>query len=171
MTHHPNDGDSNHLRDFGSLLQDYRAWYSKRPSSSIKKPKIKQSQNIRMESQGGEDVQLLLMHDLGTIWVWVISVTPRPRFTPEVKISGVGQEAGWAPELVWTQEVRGKILFPLPRIEPRSPSRPVRSQTLYRLLRRPTYSMHTLSTKHYGLKFLTKLYDNNIYVHSYIFNQ
>jgi hypothetical protein len=28
-------------------------------------------------------------------------------------------------------EVRGKILLPLPGIEPRSPSRPVRSQTLY----------------------------------------
>jgi hypothetical protein len=43
----------------------------------------------------------------------------------------IGQEAGWAPEPVWTQEFRRKILFPLPVIEPRSPGRPVRSQTLY----------------------------------------
>jgi hypothetical protein len=41
------------------------------------------------------------------------------------------QEAGWAPEPVWTQEARGKILSPLPGIEPRSPGRPARSQTLY----------------------------------------
>jgi hypothetical protein len=40
------------------------------------------------------------------------------------------QEAEWASELVWTQ-ARGKILSPLPGIEPRSPGRPVRSQTLY----------------------------------------
>jgi hypothetical protein len=40
------------------------------------------------------------------------------------------EEAGWAPEQVWTH-VRGKILSPLPGIEPRSPGRPVRSQTLY----------------------------------------
>jgi hypothetical protein len=30
----------------------------------------------------------------------------------------IGQEAGWASEPVWTQEVRGKILLPLPEIEP-----------------------------------------------------
>jgi hypothetical protein len=40
------------------------------------------------------------------------------------------QEAGWDPEPVWT-EARGKILSPLPGIEPRSPGRPARSQTLY----------------------------------------
>jgi hypothetical protein len=39
------------------------------------------------------------------------------------------QEAGWAPEPVWTQGT-GKILSPLPGIECRSPGRPVRSQTL-----------------------------------------
>jgi hypothetical protein len=42
----------------------------------------------------------------------------------------IGQEAGWAPEPVWTQ-FRGKILLLLPGIEHRSPGRPVRSQTLY----------------------------------------
>jgi hypothetical protein len=35
------------------------------------------------------------------------------------------QKAGWTPEPVWTQEARGKILSPLPGIEPRSPGRPV----------------------------------------------
>jgi hypothetical protein len=40
------------------------------------------------------------------------------------------QEAGWALEPVWTQRLEEKSL-PLPGIEPRSPGRPVRSQTLY----------------------------------------
>jgi hypothetical protein len=31
------------------------------------------------------------------------------------------QEAGWAPEPVWTQRLEEKILSPLPGIEPRSP--------------------------------------------------
>jgi hypothetical protein len=41
------------------------------------------------------------------------------------------QENRWAPEPVWTQRLEVKILSPLPGIEPRSPDRPVRSQTLY----------------------------------------
>jgi hypothetical protein len=40
------------------------------------------------------------------------------------------QEAGLAPEPVWTQRLKEKAL-PLPGIEPRSPGRPARSQTLY----------------------------------------
>jgi hypothetical protein len=28
------------------------------------------------------------------------------------------QEVGWAPELVWTQEARGKVLSPLLGVEP-----------------------------------------------------
>jgi hypothetical protein len=50
-----------------------------------------------------------------------------PGKVPQVPIE---QEAGWAPEPVWTQKVEEKILSPLPVIEPRSPGRPVRNQTL-----------------------------------------
>jgi hypothetical protein len=42
----------------------------------------------------------------------------------------IGQEAGWAPEPVWTQRL-DKNPLPLPEIEPPSPCLPVRSQTLY----------------------------------------
>jgi hypothetical protein len=42
----------------------------------------------------------------------------------------VVQEAGWAPEPVWTKRIEENPL-PLPGIEPRSPHRPARSQTLY----------------------------------------
>jgi hypothetical protein len=41
------------------------------------------------------------------------------------------QEAGWAPEPVWTQRLEGKVLSPLPGIEPRSPGRPARGETLH----------------------------------------
>jgi hypothetical protein len=34
----------------------------------------------------------------------VVSVTPLPRFTPVP----IGQEAGWASELVWTQRIEEK---------------------------------------------------------------
>jgi hypothetical protein len=59
------------------------------------------------------------------------SVTPRPRFTLTKRpLIPIGQEAGWDPEPVWTQRLEEKSL-PLPRTEPRSPGRPVRSQTIY----------------------------------------
>jgi hypothetical protein len=41
------------------------------------------------------------------------------------------QEAGWAPEPVWTQRLEEKSSLPLPSIEPRSPGRAARSQRLY----------------------------------------
>jgi hypothetical protein len=52
---------------------------------------------------------------------------PRPRFSPGTHCTGdcVGPRAGL------DTEARGKILSSLPGIEPRSPSRATRSQTLY----------------------------------------
>jgi hypothetical protein len=41
------------------------------------------------------------------------------------------QKTGWAPEPVWTQRLKEKILPPLLGIETRSPGRPASSQTLY----------------------------------------
>jgi hypothetical protein len=51
-----------------------------------------------------------------------------PRKRPPVPIV---QEAGWASEPVWTQRLEKKYPLSLPVIEPRSPCRPVRSQSLY----------------------------------------
>jgi hypothetical protein len=42
----------------------------------------------------------------------------------------IGQEAGWAPEPVWTQRLEAKSFVPS-GIEPRSPGLPTRCQTLY----------------------------------------
>jgi hypothetical protein len=63
---------------------------------------------------------------------WVVSVTPRPRFTPGERIPGTHWTGGWVgpPRAGLNTEATGKILLPLPGIETRSPSHPVRSQTL-----------------------------------------
>jgi hypothetical protein len=62
-----------------------------------------------MKAHGGEEIQLLLIHDLGTRWdEWSASRTGRalpPGKGPAVPI---GQEAGWAPEPVWTQRLEEK---------------------------------------------------------------
>jgi hypothetical protein len=59
-------------------------------------------------------------------WEWLVSVTPGER-TPGTHCTGdwVGLRAGL------DTEARGKILSTLSGIEPRSPGRPARSQTLY----------------------------------------
>jgi hypothetical protein len=56
-----------------------------------------------------------------------VSVTPRPLFTPGKDPVPIVQEAGWAPGLVWTGVEN------LTPTEIRSPDRPTRSQSLYRL--------------------------------------
>jgi hypothetical protein len=62
----------------------------------------------------------------------VISVTPRPCFSPGERIPGTHCAGGWVGPTAGLDTVaRGKILSPLPGIEPRSPGRPTRSQTQY----------------------------------------
>jgi hypothetical protein len=69
----------------------------------------KKSHNTPMEAQVGGDVLLLLIHDVGTRWECMVSVTPGPRFTPGERTTGhctggwVGPRAGLA------TQVKGKI--------------------------------------------------------------
>jgi hypothetical protein len=70
-------------------------------------------------------LQTLALH--GVIGQLYVPAALFPREGPSIRIV---QEAGWAPDPVWTQRLE-KNLFPLPGIEPRSPGPPVRSQTLY----------------------------------------
>jgi hypothetical protein len=82
-----------------------------------------------MKAQGGDEVELLLIHDLGTRWRRVVSVTSRPRFTP-----GEGPPTLWTggwvgPRVDLDTEGRGKILFCLRRVS--NLDRPVCSQILY----------------------------------------
>ena len=70
----------------------------------------------------------LLFHDHGTRRGWGIKVTPRPLFTPgKDPVPIVQEHDGWAPGPVWT----GAGNFVPTGI--RSPDRPARSQSLYRL--------------------------------------
>ena len=64
----------------------------------------------------------------------MVSVTPRPLFTPGKDPVPIVQEAGWAPGPVWTG---AENLAPPTGI--RSPDGPARSQSLYRL-RYPAHS-------------------------------
>jgi hypothetical protein len=61
----------------------------------------------------------------GTRMGWGVSVTPRPLFTPRKNPVPIVQEAGWGPGPVWTGKSRPAGI--------RSPDRPARSQSLYRL--------------------------------------
>jgi hypothetical protein len=63
-----------------------------------------------MEALGGEEVQLLLILELGTRW-WVVSVTPRPSFTPGERRPVTLRIGGWVGLTAGLDtEARGKIL-------------------------------------------------------------
>jgi hypothetical protein len=60
---------------------------------------------------GGEEVELLLIHDLGTRWGWVVSITPLPRFTPGERTPGTHCTEGWVgPRAGLDTAARGKFL-------------------------------------------------------------
>ena len=69
----------------------------------------------------------LPFHDHGTRREWGVSVTPRPLFNPGKDPVPIVQEAVWAPGPVWI----GAENFAPTGI--RSPDRPARNQSLYRL--------------------------------------
>jgi hypothetical protein len=82
----------------------------------------------------------LLFLDHGTRKGWGVSVTPRPLFIPRKDTLPIGQKAGWAPGLV------GKGAGNLAPTGIRSPDRPARSQSLYRL----RYPALTVISVHIG---------------------
>jgi hypothetical protein len=74
---------------------------------------VKQSRYTPWRRLGGEEVYLLLIHDLGTRWGWVVSVTPRSRFTPGERTPGTHWTGGWVgPRAGLDKEDRGKLLCP-----------------------------------------------------------
>ena len=86
----------------------------------------------------------LLFHDHGTRRGWGVSVTHRPLFTPGKDPVPIVQEAEWAPVPVWTD---AENLAPTGI---RSPDRPARSQSLYRL----SYPAH-------NMKHVTDIYGSS----------
>jgi hypothetical protein len=94
----------------------------------------------------------LLFHDHGTRRGRGVSVTPRPLFTPGKDPVPIVQEAGWAPGPVWTGAEN------LPPTGIRSPDRPTRSQSLYRL----SYPAHVVCTCSTQGKMRTKYSSENL---------
>jgi hypothetical protein len=66
----------------------------------------------------GEEIYLLLIHDLGTRWGCVISVTPRQRFTPGERTPGTHCTGGWVGLRAGLDTGQTKNPLPLPGIEP-----------------------------------------------------
>jgi hypothetical protein len=64
-----------------------------------------------LEGRGGK---LLLIHDLGTRWggEWSASYPGRALSPGKVPPVPIVQEAGWAPEPVWTQTTEEKLFAP-----------------------------------------------------------
>jgi hypothetical protein len=93
---------------------------------------LKLSNYMPWRRLGGEELLLLLILDLSTRWGWVVSVTPQLRFSPRERTPGTHRTGGWVgPRAGMDTEGRGKILSPLPGIQPQSPGRPACSHTLY----------------------------------------
>jgi hypothetical protein len=62
-----------------------------------------------MQALGGEELWLLLILDLGTRWsVWLGSRPGRALVSGKEPPVPIVQEAGWAPEPVWTQRLEEK---------------------------------------------------------------
>jgi hypothetical protein len=97
----------------------------------VKKVKVTLVQALRLctsrtAHKGSRGIALTFL-DHGTWRGWGVSVTPRPLFTPGKDPVSIVQEAGWASGPVWTG---AENLTPTGI---RSPDRPTRSQSLYRL--------------------------------------
>jgi len=91
----------------------------------------------RTAHRGSRGIALLFL-DYGTRRGWGVSVMPWPLFTPGKDPVPIVQEAVWAPGPVWTG---AENLAPTGI---RSPDRPARSQSLYRL----SYPAHLLNMYH-----------------------
>jgi hypothetical protein len=101
--------------------------------------------------------------DLGTRRGWGVSVTPRPHSTPQKDLVPIVQEAGWAPGSVWTG---AENLAPTGI---RSPDRPSRSQSLYRLSYQPTKAMYNpiiYSVSHCAICFLSLIFPSHRHQYS-----
>jgi hypothetical protein len=79
------------------------------------------------DPEGGAEVYLYSFFNLVARWVCLVNVTPRPLYPRERDPVSTVEEAGWAPGPVWT----GAENFFFAGI--RSPDRPSRSESLYRL--------------------------------------
>ena len=75
----------------------------------------------------GVEVWFYSFFDLGASWGWVFKATPLPLYLREGEPVTISQEDEWASGPVWT----GAENFVSTRV--RTPNRPARNETLYRL--------------------------------------
>jgi hypothetical protein len=92
----------------------------------VRKVKVKFTPEQATKPRGVADVKLYSSFDLAARWQWVLNITPQPLYPREDPVTIV-QQAGWAPGSVWTG---AENLSPTGI---RSPDRPARSESLYRL--------------------------------------
>jgi hypothetical protein len=91
--------------------------------------KVKWSRYTPWWRLGWEEVQFLLILNFSIRWGWVVSITPRPRFTPGERTPGTHCTGGWVgPRAGLDAETRRKIIC---LCRGSNPGCPVRSQTLY----------------------------------------
>jgi len=93
----------------------------------------------RTAHRGSRGIALLFL-DHGIRRGWGVSVTPRPLFTRGKTPVPILQEAGWTPGPVWTGAEN------LASTGIRSPDRPARSESLYRL-RYPAHKCYWKNVK------------------------
>jgi hypothetical protein len=79
---------------------------------------------------------------------WVVNATPQPLYSRESDPVAIVQEAGWVPGVVWT----GAENLACTRI--RSPDRPDRSQSLYRLSYPDPHKFRSLSLFNFSIILL-----------------
>jgi hypothetical protein len=81
---------------------------------------------------GWEEVLLLLILNLGTRWGWVVSITPRPRFSPGKRTPGTHCIRSWVDLRAGLDaEARGKILCPCRGSNPPPSSTEVKNSHSY----------------------------------------
>jgi hypothetical protein len=117
------EGRHNMAARFLNLDTTEDVWLPSHPCSFIPEErtpvKVKWSRYTPWRRLGVEEVQLLLILNLGTRWGWVVSITPRPRFTPGEKTSRCHCTGGWVgPRASLDAEARGKSSAP---VEDRTP--------------------------------------------------
>ena len=99
----------------------------------------------------------LPFHDHGTRRGWGVSVTSRPLFTPQKDPVSIVQEAGWTPGPV------GAGAENLTPIGSRSPDRPDRSQSLYRMSYPVPFTNYELPENWFsGIAFTVLVFKNSL---------
>ena len=80
--------------------------------------------------QTGSRAIVLLTFNFGAMWAWVVNATPWTLYSRETGRVPTVQEAGWPPGPIWTGVRKRKCLA---NACVRTPNRPARSESLYRL--------------------------------------